>query len=204
MLYKIFILSILLSKSLFYSFGQECYYDSLSNQFNISIESKKNKVKNSTLDSVYIKVVIRNKDTDSVIQTIRKNQELAWDSQESNCSHVRSYQTTLNLDLPVVDNDFGRLIIADFNFDGLDDFAFSYDASVTSGPIYHFYIQQTDGTFIRQVFLSENMAFFPAIIDTEKKQLITHTHANTYQIGIRTFQFNPETNSWYLLNQIKR
>lgn len=183
------------------SFSQACFHQTLSTQFDISIELKQNVVKNSALDSSYIKIVVYEKNSDHIIQVIRENRQWMWDSEYGKCENVRSYQTGYNAQKQVLDSDFGDLVIADLNFDGLDDFAFVYDSGFNSGPLYHFYIQLPNHQFIRQVFLSEQMGHFPLIIDSTNQQLIIRTHANAYQVGERTYQYNEKKQSWYLHNR---
>lgn len=183
-----------------HSFSQNCFHTSLSNQFNIKVELKENTVKNPDFDSLYVKISITAK-TGNVIQVIRKNPAWLWDNEFNNCSNIRSYSTLINQNKQAVDNDFGDLIVADLNFDGKDDFAIIYDSGGNSGPTYHFYIQQFNGKFQRNVFLSEEMAHFPSEINSKKMELKILTHTSANSVGERVFALNSKSDKWYLKSQ---
>lgn len=176
-------------------------YHNLSDQFNISISIKPNATNNPEYDSLYVKVEILDKETNAVRQTIRKKTHIFWLATFATPENVRSYQTGINSEKEVVDGGFGDLVIADLNFDGLDDIAIAYDWGVSNGPHYYFYMQKPDGLFFRNVYLCERMSYFPHKIDIEKQQLTTLTHANAYQVGKRVYQYNSENKSWYLKSQ---
>ena len=83
---------------------------------------------------------------------------------------MRSYITGLNKNAKALKNDYGDFIVADFNFDGKEDFALKYNANYkSSGPLYAFYIQQADGSFKNNQFLTGKVGTFPAIIDSKQK-----------------------------------
>ena len=67
------------------------------------------------------------KSSSDTIQIIRKNRYPFWGEEYRNCENVRSFSTGFTETLPIVDGDFSNLVIADFNFDMLDDLAFIYD-----------------------------------------------------------------------------
>lgn len=65
----------------------------------------------------------------------------------TNGKNSRSYSTHFNTDKTVVDDDFGDVVVADLNFDGLGDFAVTYDHGADNGNHYYFYFQRPDHTF---------------------------------------------------------
>ena len=137
-----------------------------------------------------------------MIQSIRKNHYWLWDKEYTNCVNVRSYSTGVNADKTICDWDPGDLVIADLNFDGLDDFGFIYDSGGNGGPLYLFYLQNPEGRFYRNLYLCDSVGLFPTKFDLTRKRFCTYTRANTYQMSIRTYQFNDERNCWYELPRI--
>ncbi|MFT5819082.1 MAG: hypothetical protein ACI8ZM_000304 [Crocinitomix sp.] len=175
-------------------------YTQLSNQFNIEVAVRVNATNNPDFASTYLRIRILEKDSKNVIQTIRKKHFWIPNNLYTDRNHSRSYSTGFNADNIVVDDNFGDVVIADLNFDGLDDFAVTYDHGVSNGNHYYFYFQRHNKTFYRQVFLTEEMVLFPAVIDYKNKRLTTRTAAGANNVGERVFQYNSEKNSWFLLS----
>ena len=113
-----------------------------------------------------------------------------------NCNDVRSYITKQNKNMEAPDNDYGDFIVADFNFDGKDDFAIKYDSGGNAGSIYVFYIQQDNMLFKKDIFLSNHVEFFPIDIDSKSKTVTTHAHADVYGYYESVFRFNTKTKKW--------
>jgi len=116
------------------------------------------------------------------------------------CKNVKSYSTKVNSELPIGGgNDSGNFIVADFNFDGLEDFAIKRDPGGNGGPLYAYFLQAEDKKFYKSSYLSNLVEFFPIEINTIKKTITTLVHANAYQKNKRTFKYNPETKKWKLI-----
>jgi hypothetical protein len=105
-----------------------------------------------------------------------------------NCNAARSYSTGKNRDADATDNDYGDLIVADFNFDGREDFAAKNDSGGNAGPLYNYYIQQTSGQFTLDQFLTREMQFFPDDINKARRTLTTRVHAGADGLGETVFQ----------------
>ena len=131
------------------------------------------------------------------LQTIELDSVLLFSDDFQNCNAVRSYVTKKNIKVDALDNDYGDLIIADFNFDSKEDIAIKKDYGGNSGPLYDYYIQDNSGRFLRNFFLSEKMEFFPAIIDKKKMRLVTYLHAGVCGLGKHVYSLNKATNKWY-------
>jgi hypothetical protein len=173
-------------------------YTQLSNQFDLEVEIRVNVTGNPDLDSTYLRIQVIDKSSKVILQTIRKPRHWIFPKFYSNSNNSRSYSTNFNTDKQVVDDDFGDVVVADLNFDGLDDFAVTYDHGVSNGNHYYFYFQRPNNSFYRQVFLTEEMVHFPAKIDAVNKRITTITAAGCCAVGYRTFQYNAKTNSWFL------
>ena len=107
--------------------------------------------------------------------------------------------TDVNKDSENIDNDFGDLVVADFNFDGLEDFAVKRGEGGNAGPEYNFYLQSKDSEFELNRFLSDEMMYFPFVIDPKKKRLITLVHGNAYQMSEKIFELKGKKN-WKVIS----
>jgi len=178
------------------TFGQTCIHTDLSKFFDFKTELRRIPHVDETYDSCIVTLTIINKITKNAFQKIQLSSTYFFEKVFNKCNCVRSYSTGKNKNLMVIDNDYGDLIIADFNFDSKDDIAVKKDSGGNGGPLYDFYIQNSEGNFIRNKFLSETMEFFPTEINKEKKTLVTFVHANAYQTGESTFKFDTLTKKW--------
>lgn len=161
-------------------FGHSCLHKDLSEKYNF--ETKISKEFNKPNKIRIIVKVIRKLDNKIVSNIFfDAKAELLLDTEFKSCNNVRSYVTGKNKNLNVIDNDFGDIIICDFNFDGKEDIAIKSDSGGNGGPMYKYYIQNNKEDFIVDSFLSETMSYFPINVDKKKKRLTTLVHANAYQ-----------------------
>ena len=107
-----------------------------------------------------------------------------------NCENVRSYSTNVNDTLIALDNDYGDLIIADFNFDNKDDFAIKRNSGGNGGPEYDYFLQSSNNNFIKNSYLSDSLVFFPSEISKEKKCLMTLVHAGVCHMGKHIYHYD--------------
>lgn len=164
--------------------SNQCYYDKLSNQFNVSLE-----VNQTNRDSSKISIEIFEKASNKIIDRINVNSQwLIIPPMFSDCQNVRSFSTGVNVDKEIIDNEFGDFIVSDFNFDNLDDFAIAIDNGGNGGTIYSFYIQKANRKFELEKFLSETMLRFPVSFDRKNETLTTSVHANAYGNSETVFQ----------------
>ena len=124
-MYKLFFILSFTVSTLLIS-GQVCNHTDLSMQFDI--ETSLIRIKND-------------KSAKKVMQTINYSSIHFSDKVFIDCNSVISYPAKKNDTLDIIDNYYGDLIVADFNFDNRDDFALIKDSGSNGGPFYDFYIQ---------------------------------------------------------------
>lgn len=171
------------------SYSQGCVYSKLSKTYSFLVSFR---------DS-FVTLTINNNKTGKK-QVITYQAEFLIDEFES-CNAVRSYITGYNKNTPIVDNDYGSLIVADFNFDGREDVAIKNDSGGNGGPLYNYYLQNAKGIFVIDDFLTNTVQFFPSDINPAKNQLITTVHATTMQLSETTYKLNTATGQWKKTNQ---
>lgn len=197
MIKTVFIFSIFLSSNVVLSWN--CRHTNLSNQFDLLVEKKLTKTEDGNADSTYVKISVLEKRSEKIIQIIRFTGEYLFNNQLVNCNDVRSYSTHINDSSIPADNLFGDVVVADLNFDGMDDFAVVHDYGGNGGPIYNFYIQKNDKTFVRDKFLSETVQRFPSVINKDTETFVVRVRANTYQYNERKCEFNKEKSVWKII-----
>ena len=180
MKYSIVLLAFIIIPQI--ALGQTCLHKNLSKEFNFEVKVRKIKKSKEEIDSNAVKVIVYNKITNKK-QELNFGASYLFQKTFINCKYVRSYSTGINKNAEIVDNDFGDIIIADFNFDNREDFAIKNDSGGNGGPTYNFYIQDANKNFKLDKFLTTEMAFFPSKIVAKNKRLVTYVHANAYQLS---------------------
>ena len=145
--------------------------------------------------------IIIEKEEFNELQTIKYNTNDLFDETFANCEFVRSYITGKNKDVEDTDNDYGDIVIADFNFDGKDDIALTNATGGNGGPLYNFYLQNNQGKFVLDNYLTDTMEFFPNEINKNKKTLVTLVHASAVDLCESTYKYNSVNRKW---KEIKR
>ena len=180
--------------------AQTCLHKNLSKEFNFKIILTKIKIPNEEIDNNSVKVIIINKKTNQK-QEINYGASFLFGKTFENCETVRSYSTNINKNAEIEDNDFGDLIIADFDFDNREDFAIKNDSGGNGGPTYNYYIQNENNKFILDKYLTKKMEFFPRKLNPKSKELVTYVHANAYQLNEQTFAYNSKSKKWKIKKQ---
>jgi hypothetical protein len=151
-------------------------------------------------DLLQIVIEVRRKDKSKNTQTLTIECEGFYLDSFDNCKNIRSYITKINNLLPSGDEtDSGNFIVADFNFDGLEDFAVKSDPGGNGGPLYTYFMQNDDRKFYKSSYLSNVVQFFPTEINPKKKTLTTFLHANAYQKNRRIFKYNQKAKKWKMI-----
>jgi len=181
------------------AFAQDCVHTNLSKDFDFKVYAKwYGSAEHTVSDSLDVKIEIISKKTKAG-QQIHFGSAWMFEGTYTNCKYVRSYSTGFNKDSLYTDNDYGDIVVADFNFDGLDDVAFKQNGGGNGGPSYYYYIQDKKGKFIQHDFLTATMGYFPAEFVPLKKRLITRVHANAYQYSETTYQYDASAMKWKIL-----
>lgn len=172
---------------------QEHLYTDLSHSLNYVLKFTKARDSSNTLKD-YWTVVVWDKKTKLSIDSLKQSVGMMYDLQ--NFKNVRSLITGKNRNKEPIDNDYGDLIIADLNFDAMDDIALVNDLGGNGGRFYSYYIQQKDHKFILDKFLTDSMVYFPSKLLTPRKQLITYVHAGVCGLGEHVYTYKTISSEW--------
>lgn len=173
-------------------------FEGLSNNYDFQVEF--NKSHKEFGDSCLVEISVLNKNNE-IVSKLRHFGFYFFDDELFSGSNIKSYLTQKNCDEDIVDNDFGDLIVADFNFDSHEDFAIKRDEGGNGGPLYCFYLNSKNNSFEYDPFLSEKMGWFPVKIDSKAKTLTTEVHASASSYQETIFRFDLILKKWEIQNQ---
>ena len=168
----------------------ECIYSDLSN--NYIFRTKFKRIAIADQDSCIVQLDIIKRTTNEKIDSIVGKLGYLYSNAFQNCQNARSYITGTNATQEAQDNNYGDLVIADFNFDSKEDVALINDSGGNGGPLYSFYLQTNNDRFKRNNFLSDTMKIFPSKMLSNTKTLITYVHAGACDVSENVFQWNEE------------
>ncbi len=175
------------------------YFKNLSNIYNYKIIDKYCSVKNPNyFDSVIRIIKIFNK-RDSLIQKVYPNLQITpWYFHEFEISLKlsRSYVTGINANYNDMDNYCGEIVVADLNFDGLEDFATPINSGADNGPHYAFYIQNRNNRFVYNRYLTENLIWFPEKINDSLMSFTSSVSCSVYGTCYQTFKYDTILTKW--------
>lgn len=151
-------------------------------------------------------IEISNKE-DSIIQIIYVDKMDQPNYLYFSCKNEPKYRSQItgkNFKKRVVDDYFGELVIADLNFDGLEDFATPIDYGCDNGSHQAFYIQDENGSFTLNIYLTDSVIWFPQEINVKKKTFKTITNAGSFGVCYKTFLFDTTSQKWKLFDHYDR
>lgn len=185
---------------------QNFTYDNLSEKYNYQISFKKHYAENNDLRTGNLIVKVLIKSSNEVLQTIvidsTKNNTLYGQS-FTDSKAIRSYITGVNKEEVDIDGaSGGDFIIADFNFDGLEDFAIKTD-DTNSGSLFTFYTMKNDSTFQIDNFLTNSVQRFPDI-DYENKILKTTFAVGAGSYTESKYKFDLSNQKWITISSITK
>ena len=171
-----------------------CLFQDLSSLYDYQVNFMRFVNIDGIHDSCVVKVIIFDKKVNRKVDSLTLNSIFYYDNFK-NCDNIRSYITGKNKNKEVADNDYGDLIIADFNFDSKEDIAIVNECS-NSGQLYNFYVQDISGKFRLDSFLTDSMAYFPSEINIENKTLVTYIVGGVCWVGEHTYQLDMKKSKW--------
>jgi hypothetical protein len=175
--------------------AQAIVYSGLSDKYLFKVNTVK-AIGRDNVDKISKLVLNISDKNNKLLQQITLDPDYLFSSAYQSSDQSRSYITGKNVKAGHMDNDFGDLIIADLNFDGNEDIALKYDSGGNGGPLYSFYIRQPTGSFVKDKFLTDNMQFFPADINSKDKTLTITVHASAFGNKKTTFKYNTQIKHW--------
>lgn len=177
------------------AFGQDCSYIDLSHKLNFETHLQTFS-HGQDYDSSTVTLSIFSKATKKKLQEIKITTQDYFSKVFTDCSAKLSYSTGKNLNKEISDNDYGDIIVADLNFDSLEDIAIKKESGGNAGPIYYFYVQDENGVFKINKFLTDSMGSFPKYINKRRKTLTTLLHASAFEQCKTIYKFMASNRTW--------
>jgi len=194
--------SIIITTLLFFFqvYAQKCVHSNLSKEYDFKTSLIRETKNNELSNECEVVINIINKTTKTG-QIIKFHSDWMLNGDYKDCKTVRSYTTKFNHKAVAQDNDFGDLIIADFNFDEKDDIAIKAESGGNGGPLYKFYLQENNKNFVEDKYLSNIVTFFPVDINAKSKTLKTKVYANAYEQQETIYKANKINGNWKIISQ---
>ncbi len=174
-------------------------FKDLSNVYNYKIIDIHHGIENQYhYDSVSRLIKIFNKN-DSLIQKIPIHIKMGPSYPNARLPQLRpsrSYITGKNMHFDDVDNYCGEIVVADLNFDGLEDFATPTSSGTDNGPHYSFYVQDTHHRFKLNRYLTDNVTWFPEKIVDSLRIFTTDVPCTVEGTMFQTFKYDETSTRW--------
>lgn len=174
----------------------QCEQQNLSRQFDVAVGFVRLTDSIEQQDSCIVQLLIRDKTSHSVLDSLTLSSTFYDDDVFAGCDNARSYTTGHGTQQQVYNGYQGDIIVADLNFDHLDDIAVISDVGFTGNALYHYYIQTTNRQFVPETFLTDSVAYFPEKIDAIRQQLVTRVPAGVCCLGVHTYQLGNANRQW--------
>lgn len=181
-----------------YSIAQtlRCDQPHLSQQFDVTVHFTRLTDSIEQTDSCIVQLVIKDKTNHSVLDSFTVSSRYYDEDVFAGCENARSYSTSYRTHEEVVNGYEGDIIVADLNFDHLDDIAVISDVGFTTSSLYRYFVQTGGRTFKPEPYLSDSVSYFPNKIDPIRQQLVTRVPAGVCCLGVHTYQLGNANRQW--------
>lgn len=180
---------------------KKCDLDFLSRQFDISYYVDYYQSIEYNLFSCSISIIIRDKKSGKTLDSIYLQGDYMGRTILETCDDVSSFSTGFQSKYSNgMDNIFGDIVVADFNFDNRDDIAVVSSSGGNGGPLYHFYMQTKNRKFAFDEFLSRTVAHVPRLVDHKTRTLTIYSRVNAFQMLKRVCQLPVKTREWIIVS----
>lgn len=180
--------------------GQDCFHKDLSPVFDFKTKIRRIDLSEDLADSCVISVTVLDK-TGRVIQSIEVKSGYLFKGSFASSRHTRSFTTGKDVNEKAVDNDYGDVIIGDFNFDGREDIAIKTVFIGNGGPEYSYYVQDKSRHFVREKYLTEQVGYFPSRINKKDKTLTSLVRAGSSESYRITYRLDA-SNKWARVDKV--
>lgn len=153
--------------------GLQCEITNLSNIYDFKISGTDFENKDKNLNPLIAEISIIQKAHPNKIQKIRFEPSSWVLFTEVPCNAISYFEKKESIKENIENHH--NFIIADYNFDGLEDFAYVWDNGGNGGPLYSFYFQNNVGDFLEATDFPMQNGPFPSEINSMKKAITIRT-----------------------------
>jgi hypothetical protein len=169
---------------------KKCEINQISDRYNFIISQD-----NENGISEKVQIDIENKKSKSH-QKIKYNFN-SFTTSEIPCSSISYFNNMIKIDEGI--ENFHNFILGDFNFDGLEDFAYLFDSGGNGGPSFTYFFQNKNNEFLEAKEFPLQQSYFPKEINNKDKTLTLRGPIGCCKIEITVYQLN-KNNKWIILN----
>lgn|GEM_PF-1347229 len=174
------------------------FFNDLSNKYNYRITDRYHCNGGARYYDSIARVISVFDKNGSLIQTIHPALRISpWYFNDQYALKIsRSFITGKNANYKDIDNYCGEIVVADLNFDGLEDFATPVDQGADNGPHYAFYIQDKNNRFILNSYLTEKVIWFPEKFNDSLMTMTSVIPCTIYGLKHITHQYDTISKNW--------
>lgn len=174
------------------------FFTDLSYVYNYIIIDKYSRTKNKTYYDIVSRVIKVYTKNDSLIQKIYPDLLMRpWYFDDNYPSRKsKSFITGKNAHFDDIDNYCGEIVVADLNFDGLEDIATPVNSGADNGPHYAFYIQNQFNKFKLNNYLTENVVWFPEKINDSLMTFTNVIPSGVYYKRYNSYKYDSFFKKW--------
>lgn len=174
--------------------GFVCEISNLSSKFNFKIVGTDFENKEKNLNPLIAKILIAPKRDPSLIQEVRFEPSSWVLFSDVPCNAISYFKKEKSINESIENHhDF---IVADYNFDGLEDFAYIWDIGGNGGALFSYFFQNNKGEFSESDSFPLQNGLFPSEINIERKTLTTVSPVGCCKMNKMTYQL--KNNKWEL------
>ena len=178
---------------------KECFYSDLSTNFDFSVKIVRYSYFNESNDSCNLLIQIIDKKSKEIKDSIFMTSFHFRKTSFNDCYMVPSFTTGIDTSGMSIYYEHGPdWLIADLNFDNLEDIAVMNNWGEGKGVRYNFYIQDEDHQFTLDTFLTNTVKYFPLKINIKERSLLTVVVDDYRECAFlhHLYKLDSETNMW--------
>jgi hypothetical protein len=173
--------------------SNDCVLNNLLTKFNLKIEGVKFEDEEEKELPIEAKITVTQKIDPSKKQEIIFTPSSWFGRLNIPCKNISYFNKKGNLNENGMYDDKSKnhdLVVADYNFDGLEDFAYLWDVGSNVGSLFSYFIQNKDGKFVIDKSFPLQEGSIPDKIDVTNR---------TLTVGSTIFQLD-KNNKWKIIS----
>jgi hypothetical protein len=177
--------------------GLQCKIKNLSKIYDFKISGTDFENKDKNTNPLIAEISIIQKSDPTKIQKIRFEPSSWVMFTDVPCDAISYFKNEKNIK-ESIDNHH-NFIIADYNFDGLEDFAYIWDTGGNGGALYSFYFQDNKGDFLEAEDFPMQNGPFPTELNTISKTITISGPIGCCKINKTVYQLG-KNNKWKMIS----
>lgn len=177
--------------------GMQCEIKNISKIYDFKISGTDFENKDKNTNPLIAEISIIKKSEPTKIQKIRFEPSSWVMFSDVPCNAISYFKSEKNIKENIESHH--NFIISDYNFDGLEDFAYVWDNGGNGGFLYSFYFQNSKGEFFEATDFPMQNGPFPSEINTNKKTISISGPIGCCKINTTIYLLD-KNNKWKMIS----